>query len=164
MRLPLLVIFLFAAHVSFSQLDVTSLTGFTFRQSKGEALAAAKSSGGEVVESQKEELSVAIKGMKLLGHPNSLVIINFYKDQLYNIGIFIDAENAGEQQAHYESVMQQLRSKYGEPNIVKDTYTFWTTNPTNPSSDRVIVNRSPDFSISVQLTNGELLNLAKQEK
>lgn len=164
MRLPLIIFFLLVAQVSFSQLDVTSLTGFTFKQSKAEALAVAKSSGGQVPENLKEELSLGLKGMKLLGHPNSLVIINFYKDQLYNIGVFIDAKNAEEQQVHYESVMQQLKSKYGDPNIVKDTYTFWTMNPVNPDSDRIIVNRSTDFSLSIQLTNGELLNLSKKEK
>jgi hypothetical protein len=161
MKLVLLLVMALAVQPLFAQLDIEPLTGFQFKMNKQEALAQAKKRGGYVPESLQGERNLLLYGMKLLGFPNSMVLVQFHNNQLYNVAVSISAKSSEEQTTIFDQVLGTLTKTYGQPLSTKAGMLFWMITPSNPDSDRIILVRQNGFSINVQFANGELLKQAQ---
>jgi hypothetical protein len=150
-----------AMQSSFAQLDIEPLTGFRFKMNKQEALLQAQKNGGYVPESLRGERNLLLYGMKLLGFPNSMVLVQFQSNQLYNVAVSIDAKNAEEQTTIFEKLLGRLSKTYGQPLSTKAGMLFWMISPGHADSDRIMLVKQNGFSINVQFTDGELLKQAQ---
>jgi hypothetical protein len=161
MKLVLSLVMILAIHPLFAQLDIEPLTGFRFNMTKTEALTRAGKNGGYVPESLRGERNLLLYGMKLLGFPNSMVLVQFHNNRLYNVAVSIDSKSAEEQSATFNKLLDKLSKIYGTPLSTQAGMLFWLISPNNPDSDRVMLVRQNGFSINVQFTNGELLKQAQ---
>lgn len=161
MKWMLLLVMMISMQPLFAQLDIEPLTGFRFKMNKQEALAAAEKQGGYVPESLRGERNLLLYGMKLLGYPNSMVLVQLHNNQLYNVGVSIDAKGTDEQTAIFEKLLALLSKKYGKPSTTENGMLFWMIDNGSKNPDRVILVRSNKFSLNVQFTNGELLKEAQ---
>lgn len=160
--------FLLLAFVHFSQLltaqfDITPLTGFSFKSSRKQVMEKVSGLGGYVPESIREEKSLGVKGIKMLGYVNDFVIFSFYQDQLYNIGFTIPIKNTPEQKKILDNITELLIDNFGQPLSLPGNHTLWLAEKTNPDADKIIVSHKDNDEIMIQFTDGYLLNLAKPE-
>jgi hypothetical protein len=161
MKWMLLLVLMISMQPLFAQLDIEPLTGFRFKMNKQEALAAAEKQGGYVPEALKGERNLLLYGMKLLGYPNSMVLVQLYDNQLYNVGVSVDAKNAEEQTARLEKILALLSKKYGKPSTTEGGMLFWMIGAGNADADRIILVKTNNHSLNIQFTDGELLKLAQ---
>lgn len=161
MKWILLLVMVVAMQSLFAQLDIEPLTGFRFKMNKQEALAAAKSQGGYVPETLRGERNLLLYGMKLLGYPNSMVLVQLHNNQLYNVGVSIDAKSTEEQMTIFDKLLGMLSKKFGKPSSTEGGLLFWMIGNGSAEADRIILVRSNKFSLNVQFTDGELLKEAQ---
>lgn len=162
MKWYLIFLIAFSSQNVFSQFEITSITGFTFKQTKKEVMAQVKPKGKFIEESLLDEKSLGVKGLHLLGYPNDMVIFSFHNNQLYNIGItIVNKEEIGLNEIH-DSLRKRMMEKYGKRFFVDGGTEFWLEEWGNPLCDKVIITSKPN-EITIQFTHGRLMDLAHPE-
>lgn len=146
-----------------AQTNFLELTGFSFKSSRKHVEQKAKSMGGWVPESIREEKSLGVNGLNLFGISNDQVIFQFYQDQMYSMSIFLDPQTDEETTDMFNRVYQKITNVFGEPVGRVNNTTMWLANRDDPDSDKLSIKVTSNNKLMVLLMDGELLNLAEPQ-